>query len=391
MTRGNSKFKKIILLSGMTVLLFSAAGCGNTARKKDSAQETAQTLSSGGSSEKLSERTLLEKQQETDDTELSGDSDQFIDADEAEQEPLTEIELDFFTQYLNKLQNNTFLQSSYSTPMDMDLNEVLYNGVDSERPPLSDEVMQAYMAEYGDIMTDIVYFTTPELEEFIAMKTGFTLNDFEKQLDWPYLAQYDMYLCQHGDVYYVPVTCISGTKSPGVYEITYEYEDFLSESGVSTGRVVLNQEYGNKHYWFYSNIADLSEEDAAGNEELSFDPSIINSFYVDADISEISGFDKFDDFSSITREKLYGTWYDPHTNEVLVLSEEGAFTYLPSLDLYGTTLYDWELTDRSADGLCPALKIYCFESETSPLAYYVAGVRDEYFWCNSQQQIFYRQ
>lgn len=381
MTKTNIKLKKSILLSCTAILLSSAAGCGKSSTN-NTFEENASEISS---------EYIPDKEQETADS--SEFSDNLINSDESEFEPLTEIELDFFTNYLNNLQNNTFLQSSYSTPMDMDLNEVLYNGIDSERPPLSDEILQAYMAEYGDIITDIIYFTIPELEEFIALKTGITLSDFKKQLDLPYLPEYDMYLCQHGDVYYVPVTCISGTKGPGIYEITYEYEDYLSESGVATGRVILNQEYGNENYWFYSNIANLSEEanGSKENETAPFDPSIINTFYVDTDISEISGFDKFDDFSSITKEKLYGTWYDPHTNEVIVLSEEGAYTYLPYLDLYGTTLYDWELTDRSSDGLCPALKIYCFESETSPLTYYVAGIREDYFWCNSQQQIFYRQ
>ena len=387
MTKINTKIQKIILLSCTAIFLSFTAGCGSTkseTNSHDTTDETMEALPSRSSSKIPCAESALQEASETNDT--------YINSDEAESEPLTKIELDFFTHYLNDLQNNTFLQSSYDTPMDIDLNEVLYNGVNSENPPLSDEIKQAYMDEYGDIQTDIIYFTTAELEEFVALKIGLTLSDFEKQLDWPYLAQYDMYLCQHGDVYYVPVTCISGTKGPGIFEITYEYEDFLSESGFSTGRVVLNQEYGNENYWFYSNIADLSEEtDTSESTEISFDPSIINTFYVDADISEISDFDQFDDFSSITAESLYGTWYDPHTNEVIVLSKEGAFAYFPSLEVYGDFMCSWELEDRSADGLCPALKIYCFENSSSPLTYYVAGVRDDFFWCNSQQQIFYRQ
>ena len=61
------------------------------------------------------------------------------------------------------------------------------------------------------------------------------------------------------------------------------------------------------------------------------------------------------------------------------------------LDEYGDIPYEWELIDRSDRKLCPELAIYISGRGAGPLAYYVGGFREDYFWCNSQMQIFYRQ
>ena len=99
----------------------------------------------------------------------------------------------------------------------------------------------------------------------------------------------------------------------------------------------------------------------------------------------------FDDFNETMNQDFTGTWYDPEMGEAIRLTSQGAYVYIPYLDLYGDELYEWELIDRSAKGLCPELAIYFNGRDVGPLAYYVAGIRDNYFWCNAQSQIFYRQ
>ncbi len=99
----------------------------------------------------------------------------------------------------------------------------------------------------------------------------------------------------------------------------------------------------------------------------------------------------FDDFNETLNQDFTGTWYDPEMGEAIRLTSQGAYVYIPYLDLYGDELYEWELIDRSAKGLCPELAIYFNGRDVGPLAYYVAGIRDNYFWCNAQSQIFYRQ
>lgn len=107
--------------------------------------------------------------------------------------------------------------------------------------------------------------------------------------------------------------------------------------------------------------------------------------------TEIAEFGTFDDFNQTLSYDFNGTWYDESLGEALRITDEGAYVYIPYLDLYGNEAYEWELIDRSADGLCPELDIYYAGRGVGALAYYVAGVRDTYFWCNGQSQIFVRQ
>ncbi len=112
------------------------------------------------------------------------------------------------------------------------------------------------------------------------------------------------------------------------------------------------------------------------------------TFTQTADAVDASG---FDDFNQTMNQDFTGTWYDPEMKEAFRLTSQGAYVYIPYLDLYGDELYEWELIDRSAKGLCPELAIYINGRDSGPLAYYVAGYRDGYFWCNAQSQIFYKQ
>ena len=113
-----------------------------------------------------------------------------------------------------------------------------------------------------------------------------------------------------------------------------------------------------------------------------------DTFTKTADAVDASG---FDDFNQTMDQDFTGTWYDPEMKEAFRLTSQGAYVYIPYLDLYGDELYEWELIDRSAKGLCPELAIYINGRDSGPLAYYVAGYRDGYFWCNAQSQIFYKQ
>lgn len=137
------------------------------------------------------------------------------------------------------------------------------------------------------------------------------------------------------------------------------------------------------------------EEWETSRDPEAFDPGRIGEFTADADVSGIAGFETWGDFGDVTEENLYAVWYCPEDGvspgTVLILSADGARVYSPLLDRYGDRLYAWEVTDRSASGLCPALKIYFHGTDTGPLTYYIAGLEPEYFWCNSQQTIFYRQ
>ena len=128
----------------------------------------------------------------------------------------------------------------------------------------------------------------------------------------------------------------------------------------------------------------LTSSEAISSEEYE-------NFKATAEAKDAEGFSAFDDFSDTLGKDFTGTWYDPESGEAIRLTDQGAYVYITFLQLYGDTPYEWEVIDRSDRGLCPELAIYISGRDAGPLAYYIAGVRDDYFWCNSQAQIFYRQ
>jgi hypothetical protein len=135
------------------------------------------------------------------------------------------------------------------------------------------------------------------------------------------------------------------------------------------------------------------KELAAAGEESQGDgitPAEYDSFGVTVEDAKENAVG-FRDFEETMHSSFLGTWYDPEMGEALRITEEGAYVYIPYLELYGDTLYSWELVDRTEEGKCPKLSIRCFGEDGPGLAYYVGGNTGEYFWCVSQEQLFYRQ
>ena len=98
----------------------------------------------------------------------------------------------------------------------------------------------------------------------------------------------------------------------------------------------------------------------------------------------------FQDFDQVLNSDFLGLWYDPEMKEAILIAEETAYVYIPYLNLYGNKQYAWELVDRKDRGLCPELNIYYKGKDVAPLAYYVGGITENYFWCVGQGQVFYR-
>lgn len=138
------------------------------------------------------------------------------------------------------------------------------------------------------------------------------------------------------------------------------------------------------------NFTQGESVDSAEQENAGFNEEVLGSlenFVPPATQGETS---TFDDFGTTMEGDFTGIWYDPEMGEAIWITEDGAYVYIPFLELYGDELYEWELIDRSERGLCPELAIYYGGRDVGPLAYYVGGIREEYFWCVSQGQVFYR-
>ncbi len=121
----------------------------------------------------------------------------------------------------------------------------------------------------------------------------------------------------------------------------------------------------------------------SANEYLQFRKNVDETV-----VEQYNVYDRADD---ILRQDFTGTWYDPEAEEAIRLTSEGAYVYIPNLEKYGDILYEWELIDRSTQGLCPELAIYMNGKLAGPLAYYVTEFGGDYFRCDGQGQTFFRQ
>ena len=87
-----------------------------------------------------------------------------------------------------------------------------------------------------------------------------------------------------------------------------------------------------------------------------------------------------------------GIWCDSTAQELLIFRNGTCRAVIPWLgaEFYGETAYAARLRDRSGVGYCPSLEIDFRGSGTfqGPLAYYVSGLTEDHFWCNTQAQRF---
>lgn len=87
-----------------------------------------------------------------------------------------------------------------------------------------------------------------------------------------------------------------------------------------------------------------------------------------------------------------GIWCDSTAQELLIFRNGTCRVVIPWLGagFYGETAYAARLRDRSGVGYCPSLEIDFRDSGTfqGPLAYYVSGLTEDHFWCNTQAQRF---
>lgn len=261
--------KKIskVILCGLLLVLFIITGCAS-GKEDNSAGATDNDNSAQPAEDGQNELSgqPAEGQEASDNqgaaAEQGASDNQDTSAGYEASEELSDEELDFFTDFLNKSENYGFLLSEYAAPTDVDLNEVFYCGAGISTWELMDEEMAAYEQEIGwPIETDVERLTTGQIDEFLLEKTGYSLNEMGRPLEWVYLEQYDVYVSQHGDTNYQSCTCISGKRTAGdVYEIRYQ-----PEYGENDGIVTLRKDGGN--YIFISNrkvydpdLSGLSED-----------------------------------------------------------------------------------------------------------------------------------
>lgn len=169
-------------------------------------------------------------------------------------EDLSQDEINYFTEYFTKTENNAFIKSTYSDVENIDLNVALYNGIDDTEVELATDEKQALETKLGyDINTDVVKLTTTQIKDFFEEKTGENIENIASKLtNFIYLSQYDAYYSVHGDTNFVNIKCVSGQKtSDGKYVISYKKVDESIDTNFSEGTITLQKQ--NNKYLVVSN------------------------------------------------------------------------------------------------------------------------------------------
>lgn len=109
--------------------------------------------------------------------------------------------------------NNMLLSSEYSTPCEINLFQLFYNGTGDEADQISEEEL-AMLTEIDSAAPyqDVVKITASEMDAFLQERLGIGLEDTQKVglEDFYYLQEYDSYYVITGDTNYEHCTVLSG-------------------------------------------------------------------------------------------------------------------------------------------------------------------------------------
>ena len=146
------------------------------------------------------------------------------------QTPLTQEELDFFTEYFSVYGNNEFLLSDYDSPADIDLFELFYvgAGIEGVFDSLPQEEVDAYLAAIGnnEVCLNLMKLTQQQVTDFLYEKTGKVFPPTNELDGWIYLEQYDAFYKEVSDTNYNFLICDSGyMTSGGLYVIHFTAEE----------------------------------------------------------------------------------------------------------------------------------------------------------------------
>lgn len=171
----------------------------------------------------------------------------------------------FHSKYFNNGSNdymfvgNQFLTSEYTSPKDIDLYELFYNGayIVGNESVVSEEEKQLLLDRYVDeIHSPVIRIATWEMNEFLQKYMGITLEETNKYgLDkMYYLEEYDAYYLIHADTN-VSYVIFEGGKINADGTITLMYTSSMDSGSIYW--VTLKEEEG--RYYIISNILVESE------------------------------------------------------------------------------------------------------------------------------------
>lgn len=173
------------------------------------------------------------------------------DQDAAEPIALSEEEIQFFTDFIQKMENYGFLLSAYDAPEDVDLGEVFYCGAGIDEV-LSDEEIEAYLIEcqQEEIYTDCLKISRERMDAFLRAKLGIGLEEIRTPFTGVYLSEFDSYYHEAGDTNYTLYDCIEGVREGDLYTLRF-HTDWFWEDPRSDCETVIRK--NGEEYQFVSN------------------------------------------------------------------------------------------------------------------------------------------
>lgn len=167
---------------------------------------------------------------------------------------LTDIELSYFETYFNKSGIYHLAMGNYTDVRDVDLNWVLYCGLESSLHQFTSQIEEDdYLKaiDASEMMTDIDITSKSKLEQFLMDTTGYKLDDFKIKLRYTYIEKYDSYYHQHGDTNYTgTIKCDSGQiDASGNYILSC----YLDYSQGQANKITLSKN-SNNTYKFLSSV-----------------------------------------------------------------------------------------------------------------------------------------
>lgn len=169
--------------------------------------------------------------------------------------PLTAGELTYFNhEFFNGDTynwNNQFLTCEYTSPEDVDLFEIFYNGMEGSSSAVSQEERQLLaQLDPFTINSDVIKVTEKEMDSILNTYLGVGLDAVrEPKLPVYYLNQWDAYYWVHGDTNVQHCEVTSGTHIPEAYvELHYTKDD-----GTQWIVTLKQNDHG---YYFQSNVEE---------------------------------------------------------------------------------------------------------------------------------------
>lgn len=206
---------------------------------------------------------------------------------------LSDEDLEYFQEYLNRGSHYGFLLSEYRSPEYINLDEVFYSGAGLEQSPMKEAERAAFLQAIGatGIDTDMVRLDRVQVDAFLKDKTGISLNQMKDGLDWVYLPEYDRYYTQHGDTNMRRFFCPKGEVKGNEYRIwclsdgysQIGLESIVTLKKVSGGYHFRSNEFIWDHFGFWKEGVDEPTAEALHFAVLSYkgdlvnDPAVINS------------------------------------------------------------------------------------------------------------------